>query len=73
MSNQQRMSASLADLLRNKTNGLHDCFTWFYSGDNWIDDIKQSGVQVQIEIVDRKDIRKTLTLDGTTRVTNYES
>jgi hypothetical protein len=73
MNKQQSMSASLADLLRNKTNGLQDQFTWFYCGDNWISDIKKAGDQVKIEIVNRNDIRKTLTLDAKTRVKNYES
>lgn len=70
MNSQQRMSASLEDLLRTN-NGIYARFTWFYF-DCWISDIKKSGDKVTIEFVDRYDIRKTLTLDAKTTVRNYE-
>jgi hypothetical protein len=71
MNRDQSMVATLADLL-NVNNGIYNRFTWFYCGNNWLSDIKKLGDQVQIEIVDSKDIRKTITLDAKTKVRNYE-
>jgi hypothetical protein len=70
MNNQNKMSATLADLLRT-SNGIYARFTWFY-GNNWIRDIQKSDDKVEVEVVDRKDIRKTFTLDSKTTVRNYE-
>lgn len=72
MNRQQSMGASLNDLLR-FNNGIYNRFTWYYGNNKWISDIKQSGDKVEIEFVDTRDIRKVLTLDGKTRVRNYES
>ena len=71
MNRQQSLRASLRDLL-NTNNGIFSRFTWFYCGDYWIREIKQIGDKAQIVIIDRKDIPKTLTLELSTKVRNYE-
>lgn len=66
------MIASLSDLLRTG-NGLFERFTWFYCGDNWLREINQIDGKAEVVIVDRKDNPKTLSLDLSTKVRNFES